>query len=78
MIDQAFLLTLASALIAAIFGVLLAVLGWIGNKVYGKVEEIAATMHQLVNELRGHIGELDRRQTRTETRLDEHMKEHAQ
>lgn len=77
MIDTMWLLTIACALVATIFGVLLTVLGWIGNKLYLKVEEIAATMHQIAGDLHGKISDLDRRQTRTEARLDSHINEHS-
>lgn len=75
MIDSMWMLTIAGALVASVFGVLLAVLGWIGNKVYSKVEEIAKTMHQIAGDLHGKIGELDRRQTRTEALLESHIHE---
>lgn len=62
------LLTLAAALVATLFGLLVAILGWMGNKIYNKLEELANSMHSIEGDLRGKIGDLDRRVTVVEVR----------
>jgi hypothetical protein len=49
------MLAFAGSLLAAIFGVLLAVLGWMGNKLYLKVDEISQTMHKIAGDLHVRI-----------------------
>jgi len=66
MIDAMWMLGLAGALIAAVFGVLVAVLGWLGNKLYTKVDEIAKTMHQIAAGLHDKINDHGERLTRLE------------
>lgn len=63
MIDAMSLLTVAGALVAAIFGILLAVLGWMGNKLYGKLVEITTSLSTLAGDLHTKINALDRRVT---------------
>lgn len=67
MIDSMWMLTLAGALVAAVFGVLLAVLGWIGNKLHAKLEAITSTLDRIAGDLHERISGLDRRITRVET-----------
>ena len=74
--DSMGMLTVAGALVAAIFGVLLAVLGWIGNKLYAKLEDIASSLHAISGELHERINGLDRRTTRVETKLEFHLEEY--
>lgn len=62
------MLAISGALVATMFGLLVAVLGWIGNKIYTKLDEVAGTMHKIEGDLRGKIGDLDRRVTVVETR----------
>ncbi len=62
------LLTLAAALVATLFGLLVTILGWLGNKIYVKLDDLAATMHRVEGDLRGKIGDLDRRVTVIETK----------
>lgn len=61
MIDAMWMLGIAGAAIAAIFAVLLTVLGWLGNKLYSKVDEISKTMHQIAAGLHEKINDHDRR-----------------
>ena len=60
-------LNLAAAIVGALFGLLTVVVGWIGNKLYGKLESIEKKINKIENELRQEIHELDRRVTRLET-----------
>ncbi len=62
------LLTMAAALVAAMFGLLTAILGWLGSRVYSKLDEMSNTMHSIAGELHNRINGLDRRVTVVETR----------
>ena len=58
------LLTLSAQLVAALFGLLILVLGWMGNKLYSKLE----SMSNIFDELRHEIHKIDGRVTRLEER----------
>lgn len=58
------LLTLSAQLVATLFGTLIAVLAWMGNKLYNKLESIS----QFFDELRRDIHLIDARVTRLEER----------
>lgn len=61
------LLTIAASLVATLFGLLVAVLGWLGNKIYSKLEEMGETMHSIAGDLHTRINNLDLRMTVVET-----------
>lgn len=63
------LLTLALALVATMFGLLVAILGWLGNKFYTKLDEISSNLVKMAGELHDRINGLDRRTTVLETRI---------
>ncbi len=65
------LLTIAAALVATLFGVLVAVLGWMGNKIYEKLNEMASTMTEIAGDLHGRINGIDGRLVRVETKLED-------
>lgn len=67
MIDTV-LLTVAASLVATLFGVLVALLGWLGSKVYEKLSEISNNLVDMAGELHERINGLDRRVTVVETR----------
>lgn len=62
------MLTIASSLVATMFGLLVAVLGWLGSRVYSKLDEMSHTMQAIASELHNRINGLDRRVTVVETR----------
>lgn len=62
------LLTIAAGLVATMFGLLVAVLGWMGSRVYSKLDEMSNTMHSIAGELHNRINGLDRRVTIVETK----------
>ena len=64
------LLTLAASLVAALFGILIAILGWMGNKMYEKLTEMAKSMQLIEKDLHGQISMLDRRVTRIEDHIN--------
>ncbi|MDE2440168.1 MAG: hypothetical protein KGP14_04015 [Betaproteobacteria bacterium] len=64
------LLTLAASLVATLFGLLIAILGWLGNKIYTKLDEMSGTMHKIAGDLHDRINGLDRRVTVVETKCN--------
>ena len=66
------LLILASSLVATLFGLLIAILSWLGNKTYSKLDEISRNLIAMAGELHERINDLDRRvlviETHCETR----------
>ena len=73
------MLTLAGMLVAALFGVLTAIVGWIGSRVVEKLDALVEMLHELreelhdkINttsaELHGRINKLDIRTTAVEAR----------
>ena len=73
MIDTV-LLTVAASLVATLFGVLVALLGWLGSKVYEKLSEISNNLVDMAGELHERINGLDRRVTVVETRCHDRRK----
>jgi predicted PurR-regulated permease PerM len=69
MITEIWVITILLGLVTALFGTLVAMLGWMGNKVYSKLSELAQTMHSIENDLHGKISTLDRRVTRVEAHV---------
>lgn len=67
---EATLVTMALSLVATLFGLLVLVLGWIGNKTYGKLDEISTNLVKMAGELHTRINGLDTRLAKVETRLE--------
>lgn len=67
--DSVVILTLASSLVAALFGILIAILGWMGNKLYNKLDEMARSMHLIEKDLHGQINNLHIRMVRVEDHI---------
>lgn len=67
------MLTLAGMLVAALFGVLTAIVGWIGSRVVEKLDALVEMLHALREELHDKInmvnGELNGRLNRHDSRL---------
>jgi len=66
MTDQAFI-ALMLALVGTFFGLLVAVLGWMGNKIYLKLEEVNLNLGKLDRDLTTKVHEIDKRVTRLES-----------
>lgn len=66
--SEVMLLTIAASLVATLFGLLVAILGWLGNKIYTKLDEMSSTMHGIAGDLHDRINGLDKRITVVETR----------
>ena len=56
---------------------LIAVLGWLGNKIYTKLESLSDAMDAVKDELHERINKIDRRVTRVETIVDRRSPDHA-
>lgn len=65
------LLAISASLVATLFGVLVTVLGWLGNKFYAKLDEISKNLVDMAGELHDRINGLDRRVTKVETQCEE-------
>ena len=65
------LLTIAASLVATLFGLLVALLSWLGNKFYTKLDEISGNLVKMAGELHERINGLDRRVTKVETQCEE-------
>lgn len=64
------LLAIAASLVAAMFGLLCAILGWLGNRIYNKVDEMAKNLTTMAGELHTRINSIDTRVVAVETKLD--------
>ena len=62
--SDAQLLTLSAQLVAALFGLLILILGWMGNKLSTKLD----SMTSIFDELKREIRKIDNRVTRLEER----------
>lgn len=69
MMTETQLLAIAASLVATLFGLLVALLGWLGNKFYSKLDEISKNLVLMAGELHERINGLDRRVTVVETRV---------
>ena len=70
MMNDQILLTLAASLVATLFGLLVAILGWLGNKIYSKLDEVSETMHRIAGDLHEKLNDLDRRVTKVEAHVE--------
>ena len=66
MTDQAFTALMLS-LVGTFFGLLVAVLGWIGNKIYSKLDEMNSSLTKLDRDLTLRMHDIDKRVSKIET-----------
>lgn len=64
------MLVVASSLVATLFGLLVAIIGWLGNKSYAKLDEISRNLITMAGELHDRINGIDKRLVRVETTID--------
>lgn len=64
------LLTIASSLVATLFGLLVLIVGWLGNKLYSKLDEMSQSLNTMAGELHNRINGIDLRLTVVETHHD--------
>lgn len=69
MTDHA-MLTVAASLVATMFGLLCALLAWLGNRLYNKVDEMSNSLTRMAGELHTRINNIDTRVVAVETKLD--------
>jgi len=69
-VSDSMFLTVAMSLVATLFGLLILIVGWLGNKTYSKLDEISRNLVLMAGELHEKINGHDRRITVLETRLD--------
>lgn len=65
------LLTLAAALVAAMFGLLTTVIGWIGSRAINSIDAMRDKLGEVAGELHTRINGIDNRLIRVETKLEE-------
>lgn len=65
--SENFVITIATSLVAVFFGLLVAVLGWIGNKIYTSLENLSRGLRDMEKELMLRLTDMDRRITRIES-----------
>lgn len=61
---------IALSVVAALFGILTVVLGWMGNKLYEKLESLNTTLHHMENEVHTRISKLESRVLKLEVLSD--------
>lgn len=65
--NESFVITIATSLVAVFFGLLVAVLGWIGNKIYVSLENVSRCLRELEKDIGIRLSDMDRRVTRIES-----------
>lgn len=65
--NENFIITIATSLVAVFFGLLVAVLGWLGNKIYTSIENVSRGLRDMEKELMLKLTDMDRRITRIES-----------
>ena len=60
------LLNIALVVVGTLFTLLMAIIGWMGNKIYNKLETVEKQINEIEKELHEKILVLDRRVTRLE------------
>ncbi len=65
--EKAVLTELLLILVAAMFGLLVAVFGWLSNKLYEKLEFMNISLQEIENGLINKIHEIDKRVIKVET-----------
>jgi len=68
--SETILLTVAASLVATLFGLLVAILGWLGSRIYGKLDELATTMQRIAGDLHDRIAGVDKRVSIIEAHCD--------
>jgi len=63
-------LSMALSMVAALFGLLTVVLGWIGAKVVQRLDSVVEKLSEVAGELHTRINGIDTRLTRVETKID--------
>jgi biopolymer transport protein ExbB/TolQ len=65
------MLTIAAALVATLFGLLVAIVSFIGSKIIHQLDTLADKLQDIAGELHTRITGLDLRLTRVETKIED-------
>jgi uncharacterized protein YoxC len=65
--SENFIISIATSLVAIFFGMLVAILGWLGNKIYSSLENVNRSIREMEKEIMVRLGDMDRRITRIES-----------
>ena len=65
--EKAILTELLLIMVAAMFGLLVAVFGWLSNKLYEKLEYMNSSLQSIERSLINNLHEIDKRVTKAET-----------
>lgn len=65
------MLTLAAALVAAMFGLLTTVIGWMGNRAVNSIDQMRDKLNEVAGELHTRINGIDSRLVKVETKLED-------
>lgn len=68
--NETAMLTIAASLVAAMFGLLAAIIGWIGSRAINSIDQMREKLNEVAGELHNRINGLDRRVTVVETKCD--------
>ena len=66
-VSEMFVISLLLGMVAAMFGLLTMVVGWFGNRMVVKMDEMHSTVHNIEADIHSKLGHLDRRVTVVET-----------
>ena len=64
------LLTIAATLVAAMFGLLAAIIGWIGSRAITAIDAVREKLDEVAGELHSRINGIDGRLIKVETKLE--------
>lgn len=64
------MITIVLGLVAALFGLLMLLLGWLGDKLYTQIEQLGRAITVLAGELHSKINIIDGRLIRVEARYE--------
>ena len=72
--DKAVLTELLLILVASMFGLLVAVFGWLSNKLYENLDQMTKSLQEIESGLIDKIHEIDKRVVKVETESTPHPK----
>lgn len=67
------MLTIAAALVATMFGLLAAIIGWIGSRAINSIDAMKDKLNEVAGELHTRINSIDVRLVVVETKVDKHQ-----
>jgi hypothetical protein len=66
-VSEMFIISLLLGMVATMFGLLTMVVGWFGNRMIAKMDEMHSTVHNIEADIHSKLGQLDKRVTVVET-----------